>query len=199
MRTGIRMTARAASIWALAVPLLLLAAGAGRVRADDVPEPPGLWTGPMYGETPPTLSGASVVDADGVAALLAQKPLLLDVGPAPRKPETLPKDRPWLPTHRSLPGATWMPGAGLVPLDAGREALFRRRIDELAGGDKAKPIVVFCQPACWGSWNAGKRLVLQGYTRVHWFPAGIDGWQELHDTAEVQQDAAWSASRPDDR
>ena len=147
----------------------------------------------MYGRTPRTLSGAAVVDLAAVEALMAEKPLLLDVGPAHRKPESFPKDRPWLPTHRSIPGAIWMPGAGAEPLDPGREALFLRRIGELTHGNAARPIVVFCQPSCWGSWNAGKRLVTNGYTGVRWFPAGVDGWQERHETAEVKPDAGWSA------
>jgi PQQ-dependent catabolism-associated CXXCW motif protein len=134
-----------------------------------------------------------VVDLAAVEVLMAEKPLLLDVGPAYRKPVNLPADRPWLPTHRSIPGATWMPGAGAAPLDAGREDLFDRRIAELTRGDKAKPIVVFCRPDCWGSWNAGKRLVTRGYTRVWWFPAGIDGWQDKHATSEVEPDVGWRA------
>jgi PQQ-dependent catabolism-associated CXXCW motif protein len=85
-----------------------------------------------------------------------------------------------------------MPGAGAAPLDAGREELFYRRVGELTRGDKSKPIVVFCRPDCWGSWNAGKRLVTRGYTGVRWFPAGIDAWQDEHPTAEVEPDTGWS-------
>jgi PQQ-dependent catabolism-associated CXXCW motif protein len=133
-----------------------------------------------------------VVDLAAVEGLMAEKPLLLDVGPAHRKPVNFPTDRPWLPIHRSIPGAIWMPGAGAAPLDAAREELFYHRIGELTRGDKAKPIVVFCRPDCWGSWNAGKRLVTSGYTSVRWFPAGIDGWQEEHATAEVEPDVGWN-------
>jgi PQQ-dependent catabolism-associated CXXCW motif protein len=198
MRTAIEAAAKAAMVAAIGLAALLLAAVASAGpgdRADaDIQEPPGLWTGPMYGQTPRTLAGAVVMDLAGVEALAGKKPLLLDVGPAARKPETFPASRPWLPTHRSIPGAVWMPGAGAAPLDTEREALFFRRIAELTQGDATRPIVVFCQPSCWGSWNAGKRLVMQGYTGVHWFPAGIDGWQDKHETAEVKPDVGWSAS-----
>jgi PQQ-dependent catabolism-associated CXXCW motif protein len=173
--------------------IALLAAAVSAGSAADVAEPRGLWTGPMYGRTPRTLGGAVVVDLAAVEALMAEKPLLLDVGPAPRKPVNFPTDRPWLPTHRSIPGSIWMPGAGAAPLDARREELFYRRIRELTRGEKAKPIVVFCRPDCWGSWNAGKRLVTRGYTSVRWFPAGMDAWQDEHATAEVKPDVAWSA------
>src|SRR5262245_24041964 len=144
---------------AAAIALAAVAAFAPAAGAGDVPEPPGLWTGPMYGTTPRTLTGATVVDLAGVEALMPEKALLIDVGPADRKPETLPKGRPWLPVHRTIPGAVWMPGAGAAPLDAGREELFYRRMAELTRDDKAKPIVVFCRSGCWGSWNAAKRLV----------------------------------------
>jgi PQQ-dependent catabolism-associated CXXCW motif protein len=187
-------TAVAAGFWAaVAFAMALLPAIAGADPGAPVPEPQGLWTGPMYGQTPGTLGGAEVVDLAALEALMAGKPLLLDVGPATRKPEGLPGNRPWLPSHRSIPGAVWMPGAGAAPLDAGREELLYRRIGELTHGDKARPIVVFCRPRCWGSWNAGKRLVMQGYTGVRWFPAGIDGWQDTHATAEVEPDAGWGA------
>jgi PQQ-dependent catabolism-associated CXXCW motif protein len=161
--------------------------------AADVPEPQGLWIGAMHGPTPKLLSGAVVVDLAAVEALMAEKPLLLDVGPAVRKPENFPTDRPWLPIHRSIPNAIWMPGAGAAPLDVGREELFYRRIEELTHGDKTKSIVVFCRPECWGGWNAGKRLVTKGYTNVRWFPAGTDGWLDKRETAEVKPDTEWFA------
>jgi PQQ-dependent catabolism-associated CXXCW motif protein len=189
MRAALATVVKAAII--LAIPLVL-GVGVTGGWAGDVPEPQDLWTGPMYGQTPRTLSGAVVADLPDLEALMAGKLLLLDVGPAHRKPENLPTDRPWLPIHRSIPGAIWMPGAGAAPLEAGREEVFYRRVGELTRGDKARPVVVFCRPECWGSWNAAKRLVMQGYTRVHWFPAGINGWQDKHETAEVKPDAGWN-------
>lgn len=185
----IEWAAKAAII--LTTVLLVAVAHAG--SGSDVAEPQGLWIGAMHGPTPKMLSGAMVVDLAAIEALMAEKPLLLDVGPVVRKPENFPSDRPWLPIHRSIPNAIWMPGAGAAPLDAGREELFYRRIEELTQGDKAKPIVVFCRPDCWGGWNAGKRLVTKGYTSVRWFPAGTDGWQDERETAEVDPDAEWIA------
>jgi PQQ-dependent catabolism-associated CXXCW motif protein len=176
---------------ALAVAVLLLRALPA--QADSVPEPEGIWTGPMLGPTPATLSGGTVLDLAALEALLSETPVILDVGPADQKPANFPKDALWLPIHRSIPGAVWMPGAGLAPLDPAREEAFYRRMEELTKGDRSVPIVAFCRPACWGSWNAAKRLVLRGYTRVHWFPAGIEGWQSVHDTAEVKPDPVWTA------
>jgi PQQ-dependent catabolism-associated CXXCW motif protein len=189
MRALIETAATAAII--LGTALVPAVAHAGSTA--DIPEPQGLWIGAMHGPTPKMLSGAVVVDLAAIEALMAGKPLLLDVGPAVRKPENFPTDRPWLPIHRSIPNAIWMPGAGAAPLDVGREELFYRRIEELTHGDKAKPIVVFCRPECWGGWNAGKRLVTKGYTNVRWFPAGTDGWQDKRETAEVEPDTEWFA------
>ena len=78
------------------------------------------------------------------------------------------------------------------PLAPEREALFYARVAALTGGDKAKPVVVFCHVECWGSWNAGKRLVQKGYTGVRWFPQGVEGWQELHETANLKVDPDWA-------
>jgi PQQ-dependent catabolism-associated CXXCW motif protein len=147
----------------------------------------------MRGDTPATLAGGTVLDLPALEALMAKKPLLLDFGPAPRKPDDFPKNGIWLPTHRSIPGAVWMPGAGAAPLDPAREALFYERVGALTAGDKAKPVVAFCHPQCWASWNAAKRLVLKGYRSVYWFPGGIESWQKAHETAAVKPDGGWSA------
>jgi hypothetical protein len=147
--------------------MLVLAAAGPADSPLNVPEPDGIWTGPQRGYTPATLSGATVIDIDALDALIARdKPILLDVSLADRRPAGFPDDRPWLPSHRSIPGAVWMANAGAAPLDPARETLFLQRVGE---------------------------LVLQGYTRVHWFPEGIEGWQERHPTTVIPEDPAWSA------
>lgn len=197
-RTSARTLAGRAAL-ALLAGLALCAA----MPADspvNVPEPDGLWTGAPQGYTAPTLKGATVLDLPGLEALTAEKPVLLDVAMVDRKPAGFPEGRPWLPSHRSIPGAVWLPGAGAAPLDEGREELFFARVAALTGGDKGRPVVTFCHPECWGSWNAGKRLVMKGYTRVYWFPEGVEGWQDRHETAVVKPDPAWkAASSPAER
>lgn len=175
--------------------LWLLWAGAG-AWADGVPEPAGLWTGEMVSDTPTTLQGAQVVDLPALERLLAapRPPLLVDVGPAEHKPDGLPPGTLWRPVHRSLPGAVWLPGAGRADLPDTRVQQLLRRIAELTGHDRSLPIVTFCKPRCWGSWNIGKRLVMDGYTAVHWFPAGVHGWQEQHETQAVAADRDWAGT-----
>ena len=178
MRTALR--AAAASV---AMTLAAMAAA---------PEPAGLWTGQMVSETPATLKGAQVLDLASLERLLASRPLLVDSGPAPRKPANLPAGTLWTPVHRSVPGAVWFPGAGRGDLAAERADALLARIEELSGGDRTRPIVSFCQPRCWGSWNVGKRLVGAGFSDVYWFPAGVDGWQEQKDTAPVDPQPGWA-------
>lgn len=174
-----------------------LAGGAGpAISPIDVPEPAGLYTGPPRGYTPPSLRGATVIDLTALQTLIAveaDKPVLLDVNEADRKPEGLPATTTWLPTHRSIPGAIWLPGAGAAPLTSIQEAAFFERVESLTGGDKSRAVVTFCRPECWGSWNAGKRLVQAGYARIYWFPGGVEGWQDAHETKVVKADSTWAA------
>ena len=189
-----RALVRTGAVVLLALVFLVAPGRAG--SSADVPEPAGIWSGPMRGPTPKTLKGAVVLDIAALEAVLASKPLLVDVALGDKKPADFPKDLPWLPIHRSIPGALWLPGAGAAALAPAREAMLYRRVAELTNGDKSKPIVTFCHPECWGSWNTAKRLVLAGYTQVHWFPDGIEGWQNTHDTAAVKPDPAWESTAP---
>lgn len=176
------------------VPLVALLGAASPADSPiGVREPEGLYEGPPQGYQPPTLKGATVIDLAGLDALLATgTPVLLDVGLADRKPDNLPPGTLWLPTHRSIPNAVWLPNAGEAPIAAAKEAAFLARVATLTGGDKARPVVVFCHPECWGSWNAGKRLVGAGYTGVHWFPLGVEGWQDTHETIALKPDPDWT-------
>lgn len=162
----------------------------------NVPEPEGLYAGPPKGYTPQTLTGATVIDADTLAALMAgpDRPVLIDVAAPDRKPSNFPEGRLWLPVHPSIPGSVWLPLAGAEPIAPEREALFYARVAELTGGDTARPVVLFCHVECWGSWNAAKRLVRKGYTGVRWFPEGVEGWQEKHETVTLREDPAWKAA-----
>ena len=169
---------------------------AGAARAEDPPpEPDGYRTETLRAPTPATLGGARVLDLAALERVVAEAPVLIDVGPAPVRPDDLPAGTLWLPTHRSIPGAVWLPGAGLGDdLPPAREALLLATVAELTGGDRAAPVVVFCKPDCWASWNLGRRLVRAGYGNVAWFPDGVDAWQAAHPTAPVEPLPAWAAA-----
>jgi PQQ-dependent catabolism-associated CXXCW motif protein len=180
---------------ALAAALLL--GGAALAGPTLPPEPDGYRTGDLRAPTPATLAGARVLDVSALEAAVSDGAVLIDVGPAPVKPDDFPPDRLWLPSHRSIPGAVWLPGAGLGDdLPPERADLLLHQVAELTGGDTGRPIVVFCKPDCWASWNVGKRLVLAGYTAVAWFPGGVDAWQVDHPTAAVEALPGWDEAPP---
>lgn len=183
-------------------PLLLLVAAAFLIGATpgQVPEPAGLWQGPLHGYTPNTVTGASVIDTAGLTRMAAEDhPLLVDVAEADHRPDAMAKSAIWMPSHRSVPDATWLPGAGSGTGDPQFAQAFAARLSALTNGDKGRPVVTFCHPECWGSWNAAKRLAALGYTRVYWYPEGMEGWQAEHDTAIVMADPAWSLPVATDR
>jgi len=145
----------------------------------QVPEPASYWTGDINAPTPATLHGAKVINAQQVSALLkAGNAIIVDVSNAPRRPDNLAPGAPWMPTsHPGIPGALWIPGAGLGVVPASVDDFFRAQLAKTTGGDFSRPLVIYCHQRCWLSWNAAKRAVSYGYRQVSWFPQGIEGWR----------------------
>ncbi len=164
--------------------LLAVAAAGWVAAAAPAPEPPGLWTGEERGAVPATLAGGQVVDTAALAALLAQGGVVaVDVSVAQRRPEGMPPGSVWLPlVHRDIAGSIWMPDAGQALLAPQTEAWMRGRLQALTGDDSGRPLVFYCHPECWRSWNAAKRAVGWGYRAVMWYPQGIEGWGEAGHT-----------------
>lgn len=146
----------------------------------EVAEPQGYWTGPMHGEVPATLSGARVLSTEVLAALIAQeRPVLVDAADKPPRPDNLAPGAIWKPLpHENIAGSIWVPGIGTGQLAAELEAYFRERLHALTAGDLDKPIVFYCHPMCWASWNAAKRALSYGYRNVAWYPGGAEGWRD---------------------
>ncbi|ACK52091.1 rhodanese [Methylocella silvestris BL2] len=187
----------ARSVAAIALGLLLIGAAGS---PGHVPEPDGLWQGVMRGYTPNSVKGARVLDTAALVRLIEEKnPVLLDVGPADKKPASISPATPWMPAHRSIPGAVWMPGGGSGTPNPQFSESFRSRVTSLTGGDIERPIVTFCHPECWGSWNAAKRLVGYGYSNVYWYPEGLEGWQAEREPVTVAPDPAWALAAPADQ
>ena len=59
-------------------------------------------------------------------------------------------------------------------------------LEKASGGDKTRPIVIYCLTSCWMSWNAAKRAMTYGYSQIIWFPDGTDGWQDAGFPLEVR-------------
>ncbi|MFL5332182.1 MAG: rhodanese-like domain-containing protein [Geminicoccaceae bacterium] len=172
-----------ARVLVLAGTLVLVGAGSV-VLADGqdqhVPEPAGFWSGPFMGPVPATIAGGTVLDTAALRTLVERGGVLLvDTGPAPRRPPTLGPNQPWLPlAHADIPGSVWLPDLGLPVLPEPANAWFRQRLEQLTAGDPARTVVTYCHPSCWASWNAAKRLIGYGYRDVRWYPGGIEAWQE---------------------
>jgi PQQ-dependent catabolism-associated CXXCW motif protein len=143
----------------------------------DVPEPDGYRGEPYRAPVPATLSGASVVGSAEAHALWdGGDAVFIDVLPRAPKPANLPEGTIWhQPARQSIPGAAWLPNVGYNALAPAEDAYFRDSLDQVAGDD-ATPLVFFCLADCWMSWNAATRALEYGYTEVHWYPEGTDGW-----------------------
>lgn len=140
------------------------------------PEPDGFRMDDYRAPVPATLKGGEVVDVEGMRAIVDRHDaVLIDVLPAPRRPEGMRPEMPWLPQpHQSLPGSLWWPDVGRGALAPALEAQFRQRLQQVAGAPP-RLVVFFCLSNCWMSWNAAKRAVGWGYV-VAWFPEGVDRW-----------------------
>lgn len=162
------------------IPLLAaaLALAAGTATAGAIPEPEGFRGEPYRAPVPASLEGATVIGAEEAVRLWQSgEAAFVDVLPRPPRPE-LPEGTLWHdPPHPTIPGATWLPNTGYERLSAEEEAYLAAGLSAASGGRRDRPLVIFCFSDCWMSWNAAKRAVALGYTRVHWFPDGIDAWQ----------------------
>lgn len=159
--------------------LLVLLLAAFVAESDDVAEPAQYWTGPINSAVPATIRGGQVIDARELSDLLQRtRPILIDVSNAPKKPEGMSADSPWLPLpHEAIAGSVWIPGAGMGAIAEEIDALFREHVSQQAHGNLDHPVVIYCHEHCWLSWNAAKRAINYGYRRVYWFPGGIEGWR----------------------
>jgi PQQ-dependent catabolism-associated CXXCW motif protein len=131
---------------------------------------------------PESVPGGTRVDLDKADALIKNGAILLDVMPSEGAGAD-PVTGQWRLSrpHQTIPGATWLPDVGRGKLTPAFESYLQVNLDLLSKGDKAKPVVIFCQSDCWMSWNAVRRLAALGYSSLYWFPEGTDGWVEWGD------------------
>ena len=166
----------AAGLWGSAGVPVALAAG-----EDCVAEEPSEYRmSDFRAPVPCTLAGATVVSTEALRRLIEREPpLLIDVLPSPRRPAGLSEDDLWFPPERhGIPGTVWLPNTGFGVLPVEEERYLRANLERLTGGDRSRPLAIFCLADCWMSWNAARRAVAWGYTSVIWYPDGTDGWEE---------------------
>ena len=181
------------------IALLLAAAvtAPARARAAEAPgttsaahEPDGFWTGDINAPVPATIKGGKVIHTQDLAAQLRKhrNTVVIDVSNAPRRPDNLPATSTWLPVpHPAIPGAIWIPGAGLGDPPAVMDSYYRERLAQATGNDLERPLVIYCHEKCWLSWNGAKRALQYGYRKVYWFPDGIEGWRKAKLPTSVVQ------------
>ena len=168
---------------ALALGFALLAGGPPPAFATEwscvTEEPAGYRMTDFRDPVPCALTGATVVSTEALRLRMERdSPLLVDVLPAPRRPEGLPEGTPWLPpTRRNIPGTIWLPNTGFGELPVEEETYLRTNLERLTGGDRSRSIVFYCLAQCWMSWNAARRALAWGYASVIWYPDGTDEWE----------------------
>jgi PQQ-dependent catabolism-associated CXXCW motif protein len=131
---------------------------------------------------PDRVPGGTRVDLETTDALIKSGAVLVDVMPAEGGGPD-PSTGAWRLSrpHQTISGATWLPDVGRGKISPEIEDFFERNLERLSGGDKTKPLILFCQSDCWMAWNAVQRAASYGYTRLNWFPEGTDGWVEWGD------------------
>jgi len=159
-------------------------------RGDDrVPEPTEYRTRDYRAPTPAGLSGARVVSTDEAEQLWqGRSAVFIDVMPRAPRPANLPPGTIWRDRPRlNIPGSIWLPDTGYGELAPVTEDYLRKNLERATGGERAKPLVIYCLRDCWMSWNAARRILSYGYTNVAWYPDGTDGWADnLLPVAEAQ-------------
>lgn len=133
----------------------------------------------MHGPTPTRIPGGEVITTDRMIGLVQQNmqgrnaALVFHVlGPGPR-----------------LPGAENAgPAAQAGSFNDATQQEFGRYLQQVTGGDKARPMVFYCQSTqCWMSYNAALRAIAMGYSRVYWYRGGIEAWQQAEALAMSTQ------------
>jgi quinoprotein dehydrogenase-associated probable ABC transporter substrate-binding protein/PQQ-dependent catabolism-associated CXXCW motif protein len=160
-------------------------------QAATVPEPSGYRMERYRAPVPATLTGATVLDTEGLQQLVKEAaPVVVDVLPKPRKPANRDPNQLWMdPKRDAIPGAVWLPNTGYGELTPEYRKYFEETLDKLTAGTKDRPLVFYCDRNCWMSWNAAKRAVAElGYTRVYWYPDGLQGWQSAGLATEPAQE-----------
>jgi PQQ-dependent catabolism-associated CXXCW motif protein len=161
----------------LAWALLLIVAIGGAAMA-GVPEPDGYRLDNYKAPVPDTVTGGRVVHTGDLKAMVDRGGVvLIDVLPAPRRPDGMLPGAPWMPEpRRDLPGSIWLPDVGRGAISDELDQWFQRNLSSATKGDKTKAVVFYCLAQCWMSWNATKRAAVYGYTDVLWYPDGTEGW-----------------------
>lgn len=137
-----------------------------RAEESSVAPTAELWTGALDAETPAAVPGVMTVSAREVYRLLMDK-----AAPPPIVVAAMG-------SAFGLPGALRLPSAGKPgTFDDDVQDEIRKFLGSRSGGDKTRPIVVYChRRACWLAYNTALRVKALGYAHVLWMREGVEGW-----------------------
>jgi PQQ-dependent catabolism-associated CXXCW motif protein len=168
---------------ALGIAFLIMAAA-----PDAPPEPAGYRMDDYRAPTPTTLRGATVLSTDDARAIWEKHAaVFIDVLPQAPRPAGLPPETIWRQKPRDdVPGSIWLPDTGYGGLASVMEQYFADGLALASGGNRDRMLVFYCLANCWMSWNAAKRAIALGYSRVAWYPDGTDGWAAEHLPLELR-------------
>lgn len=152
--------------------------------------------------TPITAQTPELFDSDGYRSARYRAPIKLDPRPAPHlalvaaleldpQRDALfidvmpveggvrdPASGKWRLSqqHQTIPGAQWHPETGRAPVDEDLWLGLQHAITSARAKRPKLPVILFCRSDCWMSWNAARRLALNGVSNVWWLAEGTDGW-----------------------
>ena len=125
---------------------------------------------------PREVPGATTVSTLEVRALLAKRKDLVVVDAVSGE------------THRSLPGAIWLPDIGQANGYGNRRYMLgAKELNEISdslaratGGDLSRPILVFERSTVFGwlGYHGTLRVLGLGYQNVYWYRGGLDAWHD---------------------
>jgi len=175
-----RATPSRQAIRIAAIFLILCAPCAATAGASDFDAVTGFRIERYRAPLPDEAPGAKRIFVEELERLVAdQQAVLVDVAPAMGGVfDDASGTWKGLKPHQHIPGSTWLPDVGKGDPPARMIAYFSRNLERLTGGDKTRPIIIYCYADCWMSWNAIKRAGGLGYTSLYWFPEGTDGWRD---------------------
>ena len=98
-------------------------------------------------------------------------------------------------THRTLPGAYWMPELGVVNIGQLERGQIEGALRTATGGDPSRPIVVFERSSRYGwfGYHGVQRLLGMGYSNIYWYRGGLDAWHDAQFT--LAQSQPWTRAK----
>lgn len=140
----------------------------------------GMRTSRYRAPVPDEIPGATRIFVEELDRLARfERAVVIDVAPA-EGGIVEPATGKWVgyKSHQHIPNSIWLPNTGRGDAPPNIIKYFETNLARLTGGDKARPVIIYCYSDCWMSWNAVKRALALGYSRVFWFPEGTDGWRD---------------------